>query len=264
MNSTPLFDPPLPLFDTHCHLDFEVFDAERSQILANCRRQGVERVLVPGVEARGWQRLLTLCEQHQELYPALGLHPCFIDQHQADDLQRLGELLKRPEVVAVGEFGLDFWLGRDNEEKQVQLFEAQLRLAVEHRLPVVLHARKAHDTILKRLRRTRGLVGGVVHAFSGSRQQAEQYQALGLKIGVGGALTYPRARKLRSIVAELPLQSLVLETDAPDMPLCGRQGQINRPDYLPATFAVLAQLRSESAELLAQQLWRNSLDLFGG
>lgn len=251
------------LFDTHCHFDFPAFDHDREALLDACRRQGVEGILLPGVEAVHWARLLELCRRYPALYPSLGLHPGFVAGHREADLQRLDALLGEGQARAVGEIGLDFWEGREDEERQAYFFEAQLDLAKKHDLPVLLHVRKAHDQVLKRLRRWQLPRGGVAHAFSGSQQQAEQYVELGFRLGIGGPVTYPRAKRLRRQVCELPLTALVLETDAPDMPLCGRQGQRNRPDLLPRLLQTLAELRGEPVAQVADQLWRNSLELVG-
>ncbi|MEH6627313.1 MAG: TatD family hydrolase [Motiliproteus sp.] len=251
-------------FDTHCHLDFPDFDQSISSLLAECEQQGVAAIAIPGVRAEYWSRVMTLCARHQGLCCALGLHPCFLTHHHDTDLEKLRNLAESGACVAVGEIGLDFWDGGEDEELQRYFFEAQLAVAKDCQLPVLLHVRKAHDHVLKILRRYRLEKAGIVHAFSGSQQQAGQYIQLGFKLGVGGSITYPRAQRLRKLVANLPMDSIVLETDAPDMPLHGRQGKVNRPDYLPLVFAVLASLRKEQAGVLKRQLWRNSTQIFNG
>ncbi len=249
--------------DTHCHLDFEVFSDTRDEILQRCRNAGVKKLVVPGVTEAGWDRLVSLCRRHDQLWPALGLHPCFIAEHRVADLERLEQRLKQGEAVAVGEIGLDFWPGSILHDRQLEYFTAQLELARRYDLPILLHVRKAHDQVLKLLRRQRPKKGGIVHAFSGSLQQADQYLQLGFRIGVGGALTWERARRLRATLAALPIEALVLETDAPDMPLSGHQGEPNRPDYLVEVFRGLAELRSESPDRLMAQLWQNSIEVLG-
>ncbi|OMH38112.1 TatD family hydrolase [Motiliproteus sp. MSK22-1] len=245
--------------DTHCHLDFSLFDSCREELLFTARAKGVEAIVVPGVDSERWLRQLSVCRTYSSVYPALGLHPCFIEKHNKNDLLQLEKLLQEDDVVAVGEIGLDFWPSSSLHDSQVEYFESQLELAAEYELPVLLHVRKAHDQVLKRLRRLQLKPGGVVHAFSGSYQQAKQYIELGFCLGVGGALTYERAKRLRKVVASLPLSALVLETDAPDMPLAGLQGMPNRPENLPLVFDVLASLRVESAEELMRGLWDNSV-----
>ena len=256
------------LCDTHCHLDFTEFDTGRDALLASCMFQGVAAIVVPGVVARHWSRVLRLCMEGRSpgsviLKPALGLHPCFIDQHRSSDLLQLELLLQQYPVVALGEIGLDFWSGDADKPAQISLFARQLVLAKQYRLPVLLHVRKAHDQVLHQLRKSGFDAGGIVHAYSGSLQQAEQYIKLGFKLGVGGGITYPRAQKLRATLQQLGPEHWVLETDAPDMPLIGRQGELNRPDYLPQIFAVLLDLFGGSSEQLSELLWRNSESVFG-
>ncbi len=258
----------LRLCDSHCHLDFTELDAVRDQVLDGCERGGVKAIVVPGVVADHWSRLLRLCRRgrqrsHPVLKPALGLHPCFMAQHRLADLCLLEQLLRQHPVVAVGEVGLDFSAADTDRDAQTVLFVRQLLLARQFQLPVLLHARKSHDEVLKQLRLAGFDGGGIVHAFSGSEQQAEQYIGLGFKLGVGGGITYPRAQKLRRTVLRLGIEHWVLETDAPGMPLSGRQGRINRPDYLPEVLAVLVTLLGGSAEQLSEQLWVNSDSLFG-
>ncbi|MEH6469826.1 MAG: TatD family hydrolase [Halopseudomonas sp.] len=258
----------LQFCDTHCHLDFTEFDKVRSELLDSCKVQGVRAIVIPGVTAECWSRLLRLCDalsQPRELVvkPALGLHPCFMGQHNAEQLLLLDRLLEQNSVIAVGEIGLDFWDSYTDVEAQSQLFAAQLDLAKAHRLPVLLHARKSHDQVLHQLRGVRFDCGGIVHAFSGSLQQAERYVELGFKLGVGGAVTYSRALKLKRNLLQLGVEHWVLETDAPDMPLAGRQGELNRPDYLPEVFRELQRLYDLPAELLAAQLWRNAESVLG-
>ena len=175
----------------------------------------------------------------------------FLDKHLESDLDRLGESLSSGGVCAVGEIGLDLFIADANFEKQLFFFQAQLDLAAQFSLPVLLHVRKAHDQVLKQLRQCKLSSGGIVHAFSGSEQHAQQYLALGFKLGLGGTVTYERAKKLRRIVTELPLDSFVLETDAPDMPLSGYQGEPNRPARVREVAQVIAELKGCSLQEVA-------------
>ncbi|RDE22689.1 TatD family deoxyribonuclease [Motiliproteus coralliicola] len=254
------------LCDSHCHLDFSVFDSQRQTIMRQAVEAGVEVIVVPGVRAAGWDGLIELCRSHGQLtsdtprlLPALGMHPCFMADHRQQHLVRLEQLLQQQLPVALGELGLDFWSPDAEREPQLELLQQQLDLASSYRLPLLLHARKCHDPLIQLLRRQRFEFGGIVHAFSGSRQQAEQYLSMGFKLGIGGAVTYPRAQRLRRTVKELGPEAWVLETDAPDMPLCGRQGQLNRPDYLPGVLQVMGELLQQPAAVLAQQFWSNTL-----
>lgn len=252
----------MELIDTQTHLDFPAFDADRAAVLAAARGAGVRAMIVSGVSAATWPRLLALTGAEAGLFPALGLHPMFLDEHAEDDITALAEAVERHGPVAIGEIGVDFHVRELDRERQLRLFEAQLALAREARLPAILHVRKAHDEVLARLRRF-PLVGGTVHAFNGSRQQAEQYLALGFKLGFGGAMTYSRARKLRTLAAELPIEALVLETDSPDLPPAAHHGERNSPAYLPEILAALAELRDEEPADLARRTTDNARAVFG-
>ena len=252
----------MQIIDTHCHLDVPEFDADRDRVLHNARRNGVSAIVIPGIHAPGWQELLDLCALHPDLYPALGLHPIYLAQHRDRDLGELEQRLGRERPVAVGEIGLDFLVRELDRERQQQLFEAQLRLAQEAGLPVLLHVRKAHDQVLATLRRIR-VVGGIAHAFNGSLQQAGQYIELGFRLGFGGMLTYERSTRLRALARQLPLSALVLETDAPDMTVAAHQGERNSPEYLPDCLLALAQVRDEAPETVAAQTTANARELFG-
>lgn len=245
------------LIDTHCHLDVSDFDQDRGQVLAEARRRGVGPIVVPAIHAAGWPGLLALCRQEPDLYPALGLHPVYLDQHQASDLDELQRLIARVDPVAIGEIGLDFFLPELDRERQQALFARQLDLAAAARLPVLIHARKSHDQVLACLRR-HPVPGGIVHAFNGSPQQAYQYLALGFKLGFGGMLTFARSSRLRALATTLPLEALVLETDAPDMSGAAHQGERNSPAYLPEVLQTLSQLRGQDAQYLAEQTSLNA------
>lgn len=245
----------MELIDSHCHLDLPVFDADREQVLQRCGAAGVGHIVVPAIAAQGWQGLAALCDAHPNLSPAYGLHPMFMHQHQGDsrdrsrpgDIKRLDHWLQQHSAVAVGEIGLDFWDKSADQSGQTALFEAQLALAAHHQLPVLLHVRKAHDQVLKLLQRHRP-PGGIAHAFNGSLQQAQRYIELGFCLGFGGMLTFERSSKLRALAAALPMDALVLETDAPDMTVAAHRGERNSPEYLPDVAAALAQLRGSAVE----------------
>ena len=239
------------IIDSHCHLDFPVFDSTRSQLVASALAAGVTHIVIPAVVAQNFQRVIDTASAYPNTSFALGLHPCFMQEHQAEDLQTLVDYVEYFSVCAIGEIGLDFFIPDYDAAAQISLLKAQLEIAKEHRLPVLLHVRKAHDIMLKTLREVKFEQGGIVHAFNGSMQQAEQFIAMGFKLGFGGAITYPRANKLRRLVAALPLFSIVLETDAPDMPLSGRQGVFNQPAYVADILKEIAGLRAEPIESIA-------------
>ena len=252
----------MDLIDTHCHLDVEEFDADRKAILEHCRKGGITQIVVPAIHAAGWSKLLQLCRKEVGLYPALGLHPVYIESHQDLDLRALEEKLLVENPVAVGEIGLDFFITVLDQKRQQKLFEAQLQIARNAGLPVLLHVRKAHDQVLAALRRIR-VRGGIAHAFNGSLQQAQQYLDLGFKLGFGGTLTYQRSNKIRQLARLLPIEAIVLETDAPDMVVSQHRGERNSPEYLHHVLSALAEVRQADPEVLAQQTTANARELLG-
>jgi TatD DNase family protein len=196
----------MELIDSHCHLDVSAYDADRQAVLARARANAVAGIVVPGIQASGWKALLALCNDEAGLYPALGLHPVFLEQHQPADLQLLEAELAAQRPVAVGEIGLDFHVDGLDHERQQDLFESQLALASAAGLPVILHVRKAHDQVLATLRRVR-VRGGICHAFNGSLQQASQYSDLGFRFGFGGMLTFERSTRLRALARGITTRS---------------------------------------------------------
>ena len=247
----------MEFFDTHCHLDFPEFDNDRDEVIAQCDCLGVKHILIPGVSVDTWPRVIQTAALKDTYYSALGLHPMFIDQHKEQDLDQFETYIKDVPPVAIGEIGLDFYIDTLDRKKQHQFFEAQLDVAKKYGLPVVLHVRKAHDEVLKLLR-IKKLTGGFVHAFSGSEQQAFQYLNLNFKLGFGGAVSYERANKLKSILKKISSRDFVLETDAPDMSPFMHNGKRNSPQYLPELFQFMVTLRRGDANELAMQLMRNS------
>jgi len=252
----------MALIDTHCHLDVEEFDADRLEVLRRARAAGVDGIIVPAIHAAGWPGLIALCAGEPDLYPALGLHPVYLDQHRDGHLKDLERLIAETRPVAVGEIGLDFFLPELDRARQQALFEAQLAIARTAGLPVLIHARKSHDQVLATLRRIR-VPGGIAHAFSGSLDQARQYLDLGFCLGFGGMLTFERSRKIRALARALPLEAIVLETDAPDLTVAAHRGERNSPEYLPDVLAALAEVRAEDPALLAAATTGNARALLG-
>ena len=257
------------LIDTHCHLDFSEFDKDRKEVIALCSNNNVQHIVVPSVSQQRFKRTINLCADYSNLHLALGLHPMFIEQHQPHHLLDLDTQIKKngEHVVAVGEIGLDFYIKGSadraadqahlDQEKQVVFFTKQLIIAKQHRLPVIIHNRKAHDLCIKLLDEHK-ITGGIIHAFNGSLQQAYKYHELGFKLGFGGMLTFKRSNKLRKLAEKLPLECIVLETDAPDMTVAQHRGQRNSPAYLPFILESLAEIRAEKIETIAQQTSMNA------
>lgn len=250
----------MEVIDTHCHLDVADFDADRNEVLHHCRSQGINRIVVPAIQAKTWDNILNLCSKEKGLYPAFGLHPVFIEQHQSDDINKLEKLLETVSPVAIGEIGLDFYIKELDKERQIDLFEAQLVIAKNHNLPVILHVRKAHDHVLQLLKKFK-VKGGFSHAFNGSQQQAEQYIDLGFKLGFGGTLTYANSTKIHQLAKSLPLDSIVLETDAPDMVVESHRGQRNSPEYIVECLTALAKIRNTDIDTIAKQTTQNAHDV---
>ncbi|OFS97334.1 DNAase [Stenotrophomonas sp. HMSC10F06] len=250
------------LIDSHCHLDAGEFDADRAEVIARARTAGVFAQVVPAVTAASWPGLREACRLADGLHSAYGLHPMFLDQHRPEHLDELRAWLERERPCAVGECGLDFFVEGLDPDTQQHYFLGQLRLAREFDLPVIVHARRAVDAVIAAIKQIGGL-RGVVHSFSGSPEQARQLHQLGFLIGLGGPLTYDRAQRLHRLVANMPLEQLLLETDAPDQPDAGIRGERNEPARLPVILEAVARLRGEPAAVIASQTTANAEALFG-
>ncbi|MFG6667460.1 TatD family hydrolase [Halomonas sp. HNIBRBA4712] len=251
--------------DTHCHFDFPPFRGSEAQSLALAEQAGVEKLIAVGVTAGRFDGVLALAERFEPVYAALGIHPMAVREFEEEQLTQLEAWLeKRPEkLVAIGEIGLDLYIDDPQFEKQEAMLDAQLKLARKYELPVILHSRRAHDKLAMHLRRLALPRTGVVHGFAGSLQQAEAFIEAGYFIGVGGTMTYERATKTRNTLARLPLTSLLLETDSPDMPVSGFQGEPNRPERIAMVWQSLCEIREESPEEIADTVRDNTRRLFG-
>ncbi len=250
------------LIDSHCHLDAAEFDGDRAAVIARAQAAGVVAQVLPAVTAAAWPKLREVRAAADGLYPAYGLHPLFLDQHRPEHLPLLGDWIAREHPCAIGECGLDFFVDRLDAAEQQRYFTGQLQLAREFDLPVIVHARRAVDAVILAIRKV-GRLRGVVHSFAGSPQQARQLQSLDFLIGLGGPVTYQRAQRLRRLAAELPLQQLLLETDAPDQPDASIRGQRNEPARLRTVLETIAALRGQPAAEIAEQTTRNAQQLFG-
>ena len=263
--------------DTHCHLDAAEFAPDRDAVRAAASAAGVSHLVIPAVQRSHWQEVIALAHRHGDSY-ALGIHPLFTPGADESDIAALRELLMQqrddPHLVAVGEIGLDFFVPGLDADRQIWFYEQQIKLAREFDLPVILHVRKSSDRLLKTLRANK-VVGGIAHAFNGSAQQAQAFIDLGFKLGFGGAVTYDRALKLREMAASLPLDALVLETDAPDIPphwlyttaeqrIAGQLQGPNSPAELPRIAAEVAHLRGISVAELAQASTANARSALKG
>jgi TatD DNase family protein len=249
------------LVDSHVHLDQLAFAPDREAVIKRASLAGVSRMIIPATHAATWAALDALCGEHPHIYPAFGLHPVFIDKHLPEHVQTLSSWLDRNVAVAVGEIGLDFHVERLNRDLQRDYFTRQLQLASDYDLPVIVHARAALEEVILTLRRHGGL-RGVVHSFSGSQQQAENLWKLGFHLGISGPITYERAQRLRRIVSNMPIQYLLLESDAPDQPDAGHRGQRNEPARVATILSCVAALREQPLAEVAAATTANARQLF--
>ena len=251
----------MQLIDSHSHFDAAEFDSDRADAHARAARAGVTAQIVPAVDAASWPKLKQVCASWPGLHPAYGLHPMFLSSHRPQHLQTLRAWIERERPVAVGECGLDYFVDGLDAEAQQLYFDGQLRLAREFDLPVIVHARRAVDAVIASIRKIGGL-RGVVHSFPGSAEQAAQLHKLGFLLGIGGPVTFERAKRLHGVVAIVPLEQLLLETDSPDQPGANRRGERNEPASLVEVLDVVAELRNMPPEAVAAATTLNAERLF--
>ena len=252
----------MALIDSHCHLDAAEFDRDRNDVIDRARAAGVRGQIVPAVDAAGWPKLRDVCQRDAGLFPAYGLHPICLASHRPEHLDELREWIRRERPLAIGECGLDFYLEDLDRDAQQFYFQGQLEIAREFDLPLVVHARHAVEAVIVAVKSIGGL-RGVVHSFAGSPEQARQLAKLGFMIGLGGPVTYPRANRLRKLAATVPIEQLLLETDAPDQPDADHRGQRNEPARISNVLHAIAGLRGEDPADIAAATTRNAERLFG-
>ncbi|TEU30288.1 TatD family hydrolase [Alkanindiges illinoisensis] len=266
---------PLPLIDTHTHFDVPEFDHDRLVLAKLARQCGVQALVLIGFLAERFDTLVQVQQQinqaaeHPQALLAPGLHPFYIDQHTTEHLLQLEQLLKSQQVVAIGEIGLDTFTKDMKQAKvfarQQKFFSAQLELAHQYNLPVLLHIRRAHAETLNILKKHRFKQGGIAHAFGGGIQEAKAFIQMGFKLGVTGQVTNPNAKRLHQVIETVGADHLVLETDCPDMtPLCCQQSHEHRtrntPANLPFVLDSLASYLQQEKQALARQIWQNTCD----
>ncbi|MEW8026492.1 MAG: TatD family hydrolase [Candidatus Thiodiazotropha sp.] len=249
------------LIDAHSHFDDVSFDPDRQQALQRAHKAGVLEQIIPAIKASWWPRIKQLCEQTSGLYPSYGLHPMYLSDHLEEHLTLLREWIEKEHPVAIGECGLDFFIDAPLPEKQQYYFEQQLQIAAAQGLPVIIHARRSVEEVINTLRRYPGL-SGMLHSFSGSEQQARRLIDMGFYLSFGGPITYERAKRLHRLIKSLPLDTILLETDSPDQPASAHRGQRNEPAYLPEILQMVAQLRNQKPEQIAEQTRVNAHRLF--
>jgi TatD DNase family protein len=249
------------LIDSHCHLDDARFDPDRGALLERAQAVGVTSLVVPATTMDSWPGIAVLGESYPGVHTAYGLHPMFMQQHAPQQVEALDQWLDTHPAVGVGECGLDFFHSDSDRQQQLELLRGQLQVSANHRLPVILHARKALDLVISELRRS-PVASGVVHSFSGSLQQARQLHDLGFKLGIAATVSFDRARRLREVVRQIDLAALLIETDSPDQPGATHRGQRNEPAFIVDHLQVMAQLRDLPTDQLAATLNQNCRQLF--
>jgi TatD DNase family protein len=254
-----------PLIDAHCHLDFESFDNDRIEVLLRAKEHNISDIVIPGTEKIYWDRIKNLCAKNTPELPRLhacyGLHPYWASEHNRLDIESLKEYISASRPIAIGECGLDFRVQQADKKTQLYFFEAQLDIAAQNQLPVVIHSVRATETVIQLLKKHKNL-SGMIHSYSGSTEQAEQLIDLNFYISVGGSVTYDNAKKIKHVVKHIPLTSLLIETDAPDQPDQKNIGKRNEPAYLTNTLDMISQLTGEPRENIARQTTSNAKDLF--
>ena len=248
------------LIDSHCHLDFEVFDSDRKQVLQRAKNNYITDIIIPGTTSQHWQRISKLCN-NKNLHACYGLHPYWVNTHTQNDIIKLEHFIDNNRPVALGECGLDFRPQQASKKKQIKYYEAQLDIAEHHQLPVIIHSVRATEVIIQSIKKRNNLTG-MIHSFSGSLEQAKQLIDLNFYISISGSVTYENAKKIRTVAETIPLTSLLLETDAPDQPDQKNLNSRNEPSYLINTLDEVAQLREESRDNIARQTILNAKKLF--
>lgn len=251
------------LTDTHCHLNFSCFTSTLPTLISDAKQSGITQFIIPSTDASRWQSIEKLSDDFNCIYYALGIHPRFLKDFKKTDLNLLSEKLKLSpkKCVAIGEIGLDKFSEADDQQQELVFIE-QLKIAIENKLPIILHVVKNQQRVIEILKQLNFKEGGVYHGFSGSLEVANEFIKLGFKLGVGGVITYPNSTKTRKTVSEIPLSAIVLETDAPDMPLYQQKNAINTPQSIHQILDELILLRSETKEIITAQIKTNTKMLF--
>lgn len=255
----------MQLFDSHCHFDFPAFNGQQQKLWRECHDHHIDFLTIPGTCPEQWTGAAGLADELDGVFYACGLHPWWVDDFTGtkDELaDNIHDFVTNYRPVAIGECGLDAAI-QTHHDLQEDFFDLQVALACELDMPLIIHVRKSHNPVIRTLKHYRPQRGGVIHGFSGSTELARQYWEMGFYLGIGGTITYPRARKTITAVREMPLEALLLETDAPDMPLNGQQGESNRPINVLHVAERLAILRDTPLKIIARQTTDNAHQLFG-
>jgi len=253
------------IIDSHCHIDFDVFDKDRLAVLQRADSVGVKKIIVPGVMQNTWHKIKSCCEEFSVLYACYGLHPYFLDAHDPQHLIDLKAYIDINKPIAVGECGLDFFMKDLKVDAQIFYFEQQLDIALEFNLPVVIHARKSTEAVINSIKQRKGL-RGMIHSYSGSYEQAIQLVNMGFYLSFGGPITYEKSNRLHRLVKQLPLEYLLVETDSPDQlvsqPAMDVVENRNEPAFIVNVVEKIADLRNSDIETISSITSKNSVNLF--
>ncbi len=249
------------LIDSHCHLDFDVFDTDRTEVLQRARDNNISDIIIPGTEKIYWRRISRLCEKYPQLHACYGLHPYWLNRHCKQDIEQLKNYIENNSPVALGECGLDFRPQQSDKNTQLYFFEAQLSLAENNQLPVVIHSINATETVIQSIKKFKNL-HGMIHSYSGSSEQARQLIDLNFYISLSGSVTYNNAKKIQKVAKDIPLNSLLVETDAPDQPDLKNAHIRNEPAFLINTVKTIAKIRKQPVDMITTQSSGNAKKLF--
>ncbi|APC91711.1 MULTISPECIES: TatD family hydrolase [Francisella] len=243
--------------DTHCHLDFDIFDKTRQKILQNCNKLGVNYFINPATQRSNWNKLIEINRQFSKITVCFGLHPVFIDKHTHTNLKDLESYSLDYPTKLIGEIGLDKRL--KNFDKQLEFFSAQITIAKNLDKQVIIHAVKSHNEIIKIIKDLKFQNGGIIHAFNANYDIAQKYIDLGFKLGIGGIISHPQT-KLKQTLQKIKPQNIVLETDSPDMQLYNSSDNINTPENIPKIFELISNIYQTNPDILKQQIYTTSLE----
>ena len=251
------------IFDTHAHYDDEQFDGDRDELLKSMPDLGVGTIVDVSATYESCEKVLTLAGKYPHVYAAIGVHPDEVGELNEDKIQHMKELCCNKKVVAVGEIGLDYYWDKENHDLQKEWFIRQLDLARKKEKPVIIHSREAAADTMEIMKEYASGLRGVIHCYSYSAEMAKEYVKMGYYIGIGGVVTFKNAKKLKQVVQEIPLESIVLETDCPYLAPVPYRGKRNSSLYLPYVAEEIAALKGAAAEDVVLQTEENARKLYG-
>ena len=251
------------IIDTHAHYDDGQFDADREELLGSMKEGGIGLIVNAGSTVASWDKIVELTEKYPFVYGAVGVHPDEVGELDEEKFLRMADLLDRDKIVAVGEIGLDYYWDKEKHDLQKEWFVRQLGLAREKEMPVIIHSREAASDTFDIMKRHAAGMKAVIHCYSYSPEMAREYVKMGYYIGVGGVVTFKNAKKLKQVVQEIPLESVVLETDCPYLAPVPYRGKRNCSLYLPYVAEQIAELKGTTVEEVIQQTEKNSRELYG-